>query len=81
MINGHCVEDCCKNLRNEKSCKDVACVVLVPSVLLSLVLIGVCTLIIYLHFLSEYHAEIDKLTSESQASCWKWHSELLEMEF
>ena len=36
-------------LRSEKSCKDVACVVLVPSVLLSLVLIGVCTLFIYLH--------------------------------
>jgi len=55
-------------LRSEKSCKDVACVVLVPSVLLSLVLIGVCTLFIYLHLLQEYHAEIDKLKSELQSA-------------
>lgn len=50
------------------SCKDVACVVLLPSVLLSLVLIGVCSLFIYLHLLQEYHAEIDKLKSELQAA-------------
>ena len=36
---------------NEKKCKDVACVVLLPSVLLSLVLIGVCSLFIYLYFI------------------------------
>ena len=56
------------DLSSEKSCKDVACVVLVPSVLLSLVLIGVCTLFIYLHLLQEYHAEIDKLKFELQAA-------------
>ena len=42
--------------------------VILPSVLLSLVLIGVCSLFIYLHLLQEYHAEIDKLKSELQAA-------------
>ena len=46
----------------------MACVVLLPAVLLSLVLIGVCSLFIYLHLLQEYHAEIEKLTLELQAA-------------
>lgn len=39
--------------RNDKglNCKDIACVVLLPCLLLSLVLIGVCSLLIYLHLL------------------------------
>ena len=51
-----------------KSCKEVACVVLLPSILLSLVLIGVCSLFIYLHLLHKYHAEIDTLKAELKAA-------------
>jgi hypothetical protein len=57
-----------KNNKKSYSCKDMACVVLLPSVLLSLVLIGVFSLLIYLHLLQEYHAEIDKLKYELQAA-------------
>ena len=51
-----------------KSCKEVACVVLLPSLLLSLVLIGVCSLFIYLHLLHKYHSEIDTLKAELKAA-------------
>ena len=51
-----------------KSCKEVACVVLLPSILLSLVLIGVCSLFIYFHLLHKYHAEIDTLKAQLKAA-------------
>ena len=43
-----------RRVPEKPSCKDVACVVLLPSILLSLVLIGVCSLFIYLHLLQVY---------------------------
>ena len=46
-----------RRVPEKPSCKDVACVVLLPSILLSLVLIGVCSLFIYLHLLQVHKNE------------------------
>jgi len=47
--------------RHYYSCRELLCVALVPCVLLSLVAIGICSLLIYFHLLQEYQAKIDRL--------------------
>ncbi len=49
------------------SCRELLCVALVPCVLLSLVAIGICSLLIYFHLLQEYQSKIDRLQAELQA--------------
>ena len=53
--------------RHHYSCRELLCVALVPCVLLSLVAIGICSLLIYFHLLQEYQSKIDQLQAELQA--------------
>ena len=53
--------------RHYYSCRELLCVAMVPCVLLSLVAIGICSLLIYFHLLQEYQSKIDRLQAELQA--------------
>ena len=55
------------NNQRHYSCRELLCVALVPCVLLSLVAIGICSLLIYFHLLQEYQSKIDRLQAELQA--------------
>ena len=64
---GNCQTGSSEPNQRHYSCRELLCVALVPCLLLSLVAIGICSLLIYFHLLQEYQSKIDRLQAELQA--------------
>merc|ERR1712038_619224 len=54
--------------KNSYTCRQMCYLVIVPAIILSLIVISLCSLLIYFSMIQEYHQEIDKLKSELQAA-------------